>query len=516
LALFGLFNAKTNAYEASARARRGAFRLSAIVIGLIAIGLVVFIYYRVARPAEGRWAKMVERLEESQERLSSMFDFHPDAIALIDANSRIVRANAELERLTLYRSDELIGAPIDTLAPAQDAIEHAGLATPLFSETSLRFDAALRAKTGAAVMVRVDTVPMRTGGELEGVYVIARDVTHERELEFREGVQRERLRSLSRIASVHASSVDRQISETLQFAVRALEMQGAGVSRVYDDEVKIIHSVGDGLQAGYSFPFAESYTRHIFGTSKMISFWNYDSNEWEEDPAQTRFGWGAMIITTAFADGVPVGALGFMSRKERRRPFEEADLDFVRVVAAMIGASLAREQREDELEEIAYVDAVTRLPNRRYAMDQLRLAIARAERSGERIVAYFIDLDGFKAINDEFGHAVGDDFLAITAARLRAVLREGDILARVGGDEFLALQSGAATVDGEALRLGERLIQAASERAIFDGRSVSVGASVGIAAYPNDAKTAEELLERADQAMYASKRAGKGVATTAS
>jgi diguanylate cyclase (GGDEF)-like protein len=280
--------------------------------------------------------------------------------------------------------------------------------------------------------------------------------------------------------------------------------------------VKIIHSVGDGLQAGYSFPFAESYTRHIFGTSKMISFWNYDSNEWEEDPAQTRFGWGAMIITTAFADGVPVGALGFMSRKERRRPFEEADLDFVRVVAAMIGASLAREQREDELEEIAYVDAVTRLPNRRYAMDQLRLAIARAERSGERIVAYFIDLDGFKAINDEFGHAVGDDFLAITAARLRAVLREGDILARVGGDEFLALQSGAATVDGEALRLGERLIQAASERAIFDGRSVSVGASVGIAAYPNDAKTAEELLERADQAMYASKRAGKGVATTAS
>jgi diguanylate cyclase (GGDEF)-like protein/PAS domain S-box-containing protein len=516
LALFDLFNAKTNAYEAGARGRRSAFRLSAIVIGLIAIGLVVFIYYRVARPAEGRWARMVARLEESHERLSSMFDFHPDAVALIDANSRIVRANAELERLTLYRSDELIGAPIDTLAPAQDAIEHAGLATPLFSETSLRFDAALRAKTGAAVMVRVDTVPMRTGGELEGVYVIARDVTHERELEFREGVQRERLRSLSRIASVHASSVDRQISETLQFAVRALEMQGAGVSRVYDDEVKIIHSVGDGLQSGYSFPFAESYTRHIFGTSKMISFWNYESNEWEDDPAQARFGWGAMIITTAFADGVPVGALGFMSRKERRRPFEEADLDFVRVVAAMIGASLAREQREDELEEIAYVDAVTRLPNRRYAMDQLRLAIARAERSGERIVAYFIDLDGFKAINDEFGHAVGDDFLAITAARLRAVLREGDILARVGGDEFLALQSGAATVDGEALRLGERLIQAASERAIFDGRSVCVGASVGIAAYPHDAKTADELLERADQAMYASKRAGKGVATSAS
>ncbi|MGD0967831.1 MAG: diguanylate cyclase [Candidatus Aquilonibacter sp.] len=515
-ALFTIFNDKTNAYESNARTRRSPFRVVAIITGLVAIVLVAILYYRLARPAEARFAKMVERLEESQERLSSMFDFHPDAVALIDANSRIVRANAELERLTLYRSDELIGAPIDTLAPAQDAIEHAGLASPLFSDSSKRFDAALRARNGSAVIVRVDTVPMRAGGALEGVYVIARDVSHEREIEFREGLQRERLRALSRIASVHASSVDRQISETLQYAVRALEMEGSAVSRVYDDEVKIIHSVGDTIQAGDSFPFAESYTRHIFGTNKMIAFWNHESNEWETDPAQARFGWGAMIITTAFADGVPVGALAFLSRKPRRRPFEEADLDFARVVATMIGAALARERREEELEEIAYVDSVTRLPNRRYAMDQLRLSIARAERSGDQIVAYFIDLDGFKAINDEFGHAIGDDFLAITAARLRAVLREGDILARVGGDEFVALQSGAASVDGEALRLGERLIQAASERAIFDGRSVAVGASVGIAAYPRDAATAEGLLERADQAMYASKRAGKGVATAAS
>ena len=515
LAVFNLFDAKTSAYERTARAWRTRFRLIAIAISLIAMAIVAVLYFRLARPAEARWAKMVDRLEESQERLSSMFDFHPDAIALIDAHSRIVRANPQLERLTLYRADELIGTPIDTLAPAPDAIEHAGLASALFSDASMRFDAALRAKTGAAIIVQVDTVPMRVSGELEGVYVIARDVTHEREIEFREGLQRERLRSLSRIASVHVGSVDRQISETLQFAVRALEMQGATVSRVVNDQVKIMHSVGDTLHAGDSFPFGESYTRHIFGTNKMISFWSRESNEWESDPAQARFGWGSLIITTAFADGVPVGELGFMSRKPRRRPFEEADLDFVRVVAAMIGAALARERREEELEEIAYVDSVTRLPNRRYAMEQLRLAIARAQRTGEQVIAYFIDLDGFKGVNDAFGHAIGDDFLSITAARLRAVLREGDILARVGGDEFLALQT-TTNSDGEALRLGERLIQAASERAIFDGRSVAVGASVGIAAYPRDAAGAEELLARADEAMYASKRAGKGVATAAS
>jgi diguanylate cyclase (GGDEF)-like protein/PAS domain S-box-containing protein len=514
-ALFDLFDAKTNAYEAAARASRGQFRIGAIVTSFLAIGIALLLYLRLARPSEAAWAAMVARLEESRERFRSMFDFHPDAVALIDEHGRVVQANPALEKLSSYRTHELIGAPLDILAPAQDAIEHAGLAQPLFHEISRGFEAAMRSKAGTALMVHVDTIPMRVRDRLEGVYVIARDVTHERELEFREHAQRERLRALARISSVHAGSVDRQISETLQFAVRALEMQGAGVSRVFDDQVRMIHCVGDTLRKGMMFPFAESYTRHIFGTNKMISFWNRESNQWVDDPAYRRFDWAAMILSTAFADGAAVGALGFTSRVPRKRPFEDADLDFARVVAAMVGAALAREMREDELEAIAYIDSVTRLPNRRYAMEQLELALARAERSNEAVVAYFIDLDGFKGVNDAFGHAIGDEFLAITAARLRAVLREGDVLARVGGDEFLAMQV-AGPDDAGALRLGERLIEAASDSAIFEGRSVAVGASVGIAIYPRDAATAEELVERADRAMYASKRAGKGVATLSS
>jgi diguanylate cyclase (GGDEF)-like protein len=386
--LFKLFNAKTNAYEAAGRASRARFRLGAIATSVIAIVIALLLYFRLARPAETKWAAMIGRLDES----------------------------------------------------------------------------------------------------------------------------RERLRGLARIASLHAGSVDRQISEILQFAMRALELKGALVTRVFDDQVRVVHAVGETLRVGVTYPFAESYTRHIFGTSNMIAFWDAKSNQYPDDSAQVRFGWGALITTTAFANGIPVGAVSFMSRTQARRPFEETDLDFVRVVAAMIGAALAREWREDELEAIAYVDTVTRLPNRRYGMDQLRLAIARAERSGEAVVVYFIDLDGFKGINDAFGHAIGDEFLAITAARLRAVLRESDVLARVGGDEFLGIQ---VTVqdDAAALRLGERLIEAASDRAIFEGQSVAVGASVGIAIYPRDATTPEALLERADQAMYTSKRAGKGVAT---
>ena len=511
-ALFTIFNDKTVAIEANARASRLRFRVTALIGGIIALIIVGVVYATVVRPAERRWFEMMASLNEQRERFRSMFDYHPDAIAMIDSRGRIVRANGELERLSQYRPGALIGEPLDTLAPAQDAIERAGLAQSLFSDTPKRFDAALRARNGSSVMVRVDTVPMLVDDELEGIYVIARDVTHERELEFRERLQRDRLRALARIVSVHAGSVERQIVETMQYAVRALEMQGAGVSRLYDDQVRIVHAVGDGIPQGTAFPFAESFTRHIYGTNKVLAFAGGDEIEWAGDPAQERFGWRAFIMTTAFADGVPVGAIGFMSKRQRANPFEEADLDFVRVVGAMIGASLAREEREEELERIAYIDPVTRVPNRRYMIEQLRMAIARSERGGEHIILYFIDLDGFKSVNDAFGHAVGDQFLAITAARLRAVLREGDILARAGGDEFVALQL-SVSGDTSALRLGERLIEAASERTIFDGASVTVGASVGICIYPSHAKSAEELLERADQAMYASKRAGKGVAT---
>jgi diguanylate cyclase (GGDEF)-like protein len=189
---------------------------------------------------------------------------------------------------------------------------------------------------------------------------------------------------------------------------------------------------------------------------------------------------------------------------------------YIRVVRPMEGkwAKLVTEldALSRRMEAMAYVDPMTELPNRRYLMEHLRPAIARAERNGDSLAVYFIDLDGFKEINDTFGHEAGDAFLKAVAARLREVLREGDVLARIGGDEFLALQFDVPD-DANVLPLGERLVAAASEPVTFEGRPVRAGASVGIARYPRDAVTAEALIDQADHAMYASKRAGKGRAT---
>ena len=451
-------------------------------------------------------------LERSRERFASMFDFHPDAIAAIDPSGRITRANVQMEVLSQYRSEELIGMPLEMLATAQDAIEHSGLAGHLFTDQPVRLDAALRTRNGTSVMVRVDTVPMRVGADLEGCYVIARDVTGERELEFRERVQRERLRSLAHLASEHAGSVERQIHELLSFAARSLDLDGSMVTRVRDDVIYVMYSVGIAHPVGYSVPFGESFTRHVFGTNKVLAFTEVQRAEWASDPAQQREHWSAGIVTTAFADGVAVGAVVFFSQRPRGKPFNDADRDFVRVVASMIGASLGRERREEELEAIAYADPLTRLPNRRYVLEHLQGAIARAERSGESVIVYYLDLDGFKEINDTYGHAAGDEFLVLTASRLRQIVREGDVLARVGGDEFLVVQS----VDSEErteVKLAARLLSAAAEPVTFEGTRLSVSASIGIVIAPADARTADHAVERADRAMYCSKRAGKGIAT---
>jgi diguanylate cyclase (GGDEF)-like protein len=418
----------------------------------------------------------------------------------------------QLEVLSQYRTEDLIGMPLEMLAPAQDALERAGLAASLYAETPMRLDAALRTRNGNSVMVRVDTVPMKVGDTLEGTYVVARDVTRERELEFRERVQRERLRSLAHLASEHAASVDRQISELLSFAARSLDLDGGMITRVHDDEVTVIYTVGIAHPVGKTVPFGASFTRHVLGTNKVLAFSESQKDEWANDPAQEREHWSAAVVTTAYADGVAVGGLIFYSLRPRGKAFTDADRDFVRVVASLIGASLERERREEELEAIAYADPLTRLPNRRYVLEHLQGTIARAERNGERVIVFYIDLDGFKDINDIYGHATGDDFLVLTAARLRQVVREGDVLGRVGGDEFVVVQSVEADSRTE-MKLAKRLIAAASEPAIFEGRSLCVSASIGIVIGPGHAKTAEMAIEHADQAMYISKRSGKGRAT---
>ena len=166
-------------------------------------------------------------------------------------------------------------------------------------------------------------------------------------------------------------------------------------------------------------------------------------------------------------------------------------------------------EHERQLEHIAHYDVLTTLPNRVLFADRLHQAMTQAQRRGRLLAVAYLDLDGFKVINDRHGHDAGDQLLITLSARMKQSLREGDTLARLGGDEFVAVLLDLADAAASTLMLG-RLLDAAALPVQLGDFSLQVSASIGVTYYPQAAEVdADQLLRQADQAMYQAKLAGK-------
>ncbi len=181
----------------------------------------------------------------------------------------------------------------------------------------------------------------------------------------------------------------------------------------------------------------------------------------------------------------------------------------VRQYVALFSNITASKLLQDRLENLAHFDALTQLPNRILLADRLQQAMYQGQRRGSQVAVVFIDLDGFKAINDIHGHDVGDQLLIAVSQRMRLVLRDGDTLSRQGGDEFVAVMvdlPNAAT----CTPLLQRLLDAASAPVHAGTRVVQVSASMGVTFFPQPQEMdGDQLLRQADQAMYQAKQSGK-------
>ena len=165
-------------------------------------------------------------------------------------------------------------------------------------------------------------------------------------------------------------------------------------------------------------------------------------------------------------------------------------------------------EHQQQLEHIAHFDVLTGLPNRLLLAFRLQQAMAQSQRRRQALAVAYLDLDGFKAINDRHGHNVGDELLVQIAQRMKSALREGDTLARIGGDEFIAVLTDLEQLKDCEHAL-ERLLQAAAASVTINELPLRVSASIGATIYPQDDGDADQLIRHADQAMYQAKQTGK-------
>ena len=170
-----------------------------------------------------------------------------------------------------------------------------------------------------------------------------------------------------------------------------------------------------------------------------------------------------------------------------------------------------RKQAEQQIRHVAEHDGLTGLLNRTAFSQALQAAATDVHRSGRGFAVLYVDLDGFKPVNDRHGHAVGDQLLVWVARQLTQAAREDDVVARLGGDEFALLQRGVSDGDN-AYRLADRLVQALGQPTEIEAHALQIGASIGIVLSPGDGTEAEELLRKADSAMYLAKATGRGCA----
>ena len=248
------------------------------------------------------------------------------------------------------------------------------------------------------------------------------------------------------------------------------------------------------VAAGYAFWGARPKRRGVGFTMMSISFFVYAMEQLRQA--------GASVAWEFFNQPIPNRFTGYF------------DFLLQAVLSMSMIASLLENEREAsdlatvEVSHLAYTDALTGLPNRPLFMDHLILALAQAARTGQKLAVFFIDLDRFKDINDSLGHSSGDMLLKSVAERLRHCVREGDTVARFGGDEFTLLVPKIDIIE-DAAKIAQKIHETLKIPFGIGERELFVTASIGISLYPADGLDPETLVRNADTAMYRAKDSGR-------
>jgi diguanylate cyclase (GGDEF)-like protein/PAS domain S-box-containing protein len=414
----------------------------------------------------------LQKLDESTQNLrvlSRAIEQSPVMNIITDVDGVIQYVNPKFHEITGYTSDEAIGKTTSILnADVHTREFFAELWATISSGREWHGEMCNRKKNGEIYWENVSISPMRNSkGEITQFISSKEDITERKRNE----------ENLKITASVFANS---------------------------NDGILITDSNNNILDVNPAFTQITGYTREeVIGKNpKMLSSGRQDKEFYgaiwqslQQNKAWRGEIWNRRKSGEIYAELLSISAICDVTGMAQRYVGVFSDISYLKT-------------HEAELSQVANYDALTGIPNRRLLADRLEQSIVRTQRSGKILSVCYLDLDGFKQVNDQYGHAAGDQLLVEVTRRLQKVLRAEDTLARLGGDEFVVLLNDLVSED-ECLQILDRILAIVATPVLIGKHETVVSASIGVTFYSSGNEDGDTLLRHADQAMYIAKQAGK-------
>lgn len=459
-----------------------------------------------------------ETIEAGEALFQTVFERAGVGIAMVAIDGTWLRVNEVLCEITGYPQHELTQLTFQDITHQDDLNKDLNLLEQLASGQIDRYQMEKRyiRKNGETIWVQlIVTKQVDQNGNLAGYVSIMKDIQAKKEAEVAlaelrrnlEKIVAEQTQELRTTNLMLARAMSQQVSAQQELSKREAELR-AIIENAYDAYVCI-------------------------NQNGLVTAWNRQ--------AEATFGWtpieaigaplDSLIIPESMRSAHRKGMKRFHGTSEGKVLNKRLELPAVRRDGSQLSVEVRiqalvsedhtsfsaflhditeRKQMEALREKEARFDALTGLLNRRGFFEAIPQAISRANRNEKSLALLFIDLDGFKAVNDTLDHEAGDALLKEVASRLLRTLRETDVVARLGGDEFVVLLEGLSPDSAEVFPCADKLLSVTRQPFVIHGETVCISASIGVALHlPGEKSTPDILLKMADQAMYKAKRAGK-------
>ncbi len=429
-----------------------------------------------------------EATRESHQRLSDIVNFLPDATLAVDLEGRVIAWNLAIEEMTGVKKQDMIGK-----GDYEYALPFYGMRRPILIDLALKPDA-----------------------DIEKKYSF---VSRDKDSIIAESVSRHLITGQDVFLWIKASAIY-DASGNIVGAIETirditLRKQAEDDLRQSEERYRtIIENIGDGyyevdLKGNITF-LNDAALRIISLPQSEVEGLNFKSFATGEDTAVI-----FSVFHQVYLTGIPFRGLSWrVVRPDGKEQHLEISVSLIRDAAdrpngfrGIMHDITERRKAEKAIQHMAYHDPLTGLPNRLLFYDRFSQIMAHARRNQEKFAVIMMDLDKFKEINDRLGHDVGDQLLRSVSERLSSQMRDGDTVARFGGDEFLLLLPGMKQIE-DMDPLGQKVLQAFQQPFAVSGQALSIRASIGIAVFPDDGSDRDTLVQKADFAMYRAKSVG--------